>query len=339
MKKLLHLLLILLVLGALGAVLWRGWTHREAGHEEAEKPAAEGAEKHEESEEFTVKLSAEKLKLLAVQTAPPKAMEAAPRRRAFGRVLDPTPLLELEQEAAVAESALRVSKGEFERTQKLLAASEATSRKAAEAAEAQFRGDELKLEGVRRRISLAWGDEIAALNTAGWRELAAGLLKGTSVLVTVEVLPGDGIAGVPQKAEIVVLGHEEQAVVAASIAEANVVDTKTQGQAFLLKVERPPFPLRPGTAVTAWLELPEKARAGFLVPRAAILRHDGRTWVYVAEEDGEFARKPVKLELPLADGWFVPAEGGVEAEEKLVIAGAPALLAEELKAQGGAEPD
>ena len=94
-------------------------------------------------------------------------------------------------------------------------------------------------------------------------------------------------------------------------------------------------------ALTAWLELPEEPRRGLAVPRSAILRHDGRTWVYVQEEEEKFVRKPVILDTPLDDdkGWFVAENGGIKADDLLIVTGAQALLSEELKAQGGAEPD
>jgi hypothetical protein len=98
----------------------------------------------------------------------------------------------------------------------------------------------------------------------------------------------------------------------------------------------------PGMALSAWLQLPGNARPGFLLPRSAVLRHDGRTWVYVQEEEEKFVRKPVTLDTPMDDdrGWFVSeTAGGIHAEDLLVLTGAQSLLSEELKAQGGSEPD
>jgi hypothetical protein len=70
-----------------------------------------------------------------------------------------------------------------------------------------------------------------------------------------------------------------------------------------------------------------------------VLRHDGRAWVYVQEEEEKFVRKPVTLDTPLEGdkGWFISAEGGgIKADDLLVVTGAQSLLSEELKAQGGA---
>ena len=77
------------------------------------------------------------------------------------------------------------------------------------------------------------------------------------------------------------------------------------------------------------------------MPRSAVLRHDGRTWVFAQAEEEKFVRKPVTLDTPLdgEKGWFVAECGGIEAGDKLVVTGAQSLLSEELKAQGGGEPD
>ena len=95
-----------------------------------------------------------------------------------------------------------------------------------------------------------------------------------------------------------------------------------------MQVERPPFPLRAGIALTAWLELPGKPETGFAVPRAAILRQDAQTWVYVQEED-KFRRRPVALRHALEGeaGWFVAGEGAsLKAGERLVTKGAESML-------------
>jgi hypothetical protein len=343
MKRIFHFLLILLLAGVVSAALWRGFTHSHESEHEAEHETAggeKGEEKKDEGEELVVKLTPEKLAALHVETATAKAHEMKPRTRAFGRVVDPGPLLTLLQELSAAEMAGRLSRMEFERTQNLQAAGEAASRKTAEAAEAQFRADELKMTGVRQQIRLEWGGELAELPAAARPSLGEALASFATVLVRVEVLAGDLLTTAPSGAEVMLPGHEEQPLPAAAVTPASGTDGKSQGQAFLLRMEKAPAWLRPGQGVTAWLEAGGEPRAGLVVPREAILRHDGRTWVYVAEEEaGEFARKPITLETPVAEGWWVASEGGIEADEKIVTTGAATLLSEELKAQGGAEPD
>jgi hypothetical protein len=340
MKKLANAILVLAVLGALCWVLLRGIGHRN-GHEEEEKSAESStAESAEEHEDFTVTLEKEKWKALGVEMSEPEKAELVPRRVAFGRVLDPTPLVTIDSDLAAAGAALAASRAENERTQKLLAAGENTSRKAAEAAEAQFRADEIKVAGLNRQLQLQWG-EAAEGDSASRREFVNSLVRGEAALVRVDLLPGDALSELPKGAKLLVLGREQQPIETSMISPAADADPRTQAQGFILRISKPPFALRPGMALTAWLELAEKPRAGFTVPRSAVLRHDGRTWVFVQEEEEKFVRKAVVLDSPMDAGWFVSGDdGGVKGDDLLVVTGAQALLSEEMKAaSGGAEEE
>jgi hypothetical protein len=100
--------------------------------------------------------------------------------------------------------------------------------------------------------------------------------------------------------------------------------------------------------LVAWLALPGAPRSGVIVPRDAVLRHEGETFVYLQKDD-VFQRQAVALERPVADGWFVPVGANnhspdrannhspLQPQEKVVVVGAQQLLSEELKGQGGEE--
>ena len=339
MKKLAHFLLTLGVVLGLGWTLWIGLKKQHEKTPDADEAAAgEAAKEEEKPADFTVMLEKEKWQALDIDKAEPEKAELKPQRIAFGRVLDPTRIVALDGELATAEAALAASRAENERTQKLLANGENTSRKIAETAEAQFRADEIKADGLRRTARLEWGAAFSALDAGKRREFVEALVSGDAALVRVDLLPGDALAEQPKSARVLVLGREQQPIATANITPAADVDAKTQAQGFILRIDKPPFPLRPGMALTAWLELAEKPRAGFAIPRSAVLRHDGRAWVYVQEEEEKFARKPVTLDTPLDGdkGWFVAEGGGIAADDVLVVVGAQSLLSEELKAQGGA---
>jgi len=87
----------------------------------------------------------------------------------------------------------------------------------------------------------------------------------------------------------------------------------------------------PRSAVTGFLGLPGEAQSGVRVPREAVVRFNGTTWVYVQTGDDTFQRTEVALDRPLANGWFVRA--GLKPQDKVVSAGAQQLLSEELKGQ------
>ena len=340
MKNLLNRLLIFCVLAVLGWALVRGFTHKTEGKDDEPK-AAEGEVKEEKPEDFTVTLEKAKWKALGLEMAEPEKTELKPQRTAFGSVLDPTPIIALDAEMNTAEAAWNASKADYDRTQVLLRSGENTSRKVAETAEAQYRADDIKLLGLRRKAAMDWGAEFAALTPAKRAAFVEQLVRGDAALLRADVLPGEALAEVPAAARVQVLGRETQPFSTTSITPASDTDPKTQAQSFVLRVDKPPFKLRPGMALTAWLEMPEKATAGFAIPQSAVLRHDGRTWVYVQEEEEKFARKAVTLGTPLGGdkGWFIAEDGGLKADELIVVTGPQTLLSEELKAQGGGAPD
>ena len=338
MKAFAHFILIALVLAALSWALWRGFKQPHEGEAEIKSAEVAGdAAKEEAHEEFTVTLEKEKWKALGFEMAEPEKAELAPRRMAFGRVLDPTPLVTLDSDLAAIEAALTASRAEYERTQKLLATGENTSRKSAETAEAQFRADEIKAGGISRAALLQWGATLSSMGDPVRHRFVEALVRGEAAVVRVDLLPGDALTETPRAARLLVLGREQTPVDTAFISPAADADPRTQAQGFILRVEKPPFALRPGMALTAWLELPEKPREGFALPRSAVLRHDGRTWIFVQEEEEKFVRKPVALDTPLdgEKGWFIPAHGGLKADDLIVVEGAQVLLSEEMKAASG----
>src|SRR5205085_8690945 len=138
--------------------------------------------------------------------------------------------------------------------------------------EAQFRADEIKAEGLRRRALLEWGGTFSALDATNRRAFVEQLVAGESALVRVDVMPGDALAEQPTGARLSVLGREDRTIETGTIAPAADADPKTQAQGFILRVDKPPFALRPGMALTAWLELPQKSREGFAVSRSAVPR-------------------------------------------------------------------
>ena len=344
MKRLLNILITLALLAALGWVLWRGFNlHREKAEEATKEHEKGEAEKKAagEPEAFVVKLEKDKWKALGVEMAEPEKAELKPQRVAFGRVMDPVPLVTLDGDLASAEAALSASRAEYERTQSLQKAGEGISRKVAETAEAQFRADEIKADGLRRRTRLEWGATFSALETAERRSLVEQLVRGDAALVRVDLLPGDALAELPVSARLSVLGREAEMIGTKNITPATDTDAKTQAQGFVLRVEKPAFALRPGMALTAWLELAKPPQQGFALPRSSVLRHDGATWFFVQAEGEKFMRKPVTLVAPLdgEKGWFVAENGGIKADDLIVETGAQALLSEELKAQGGGEKE
>jgi hypothetical protein len=329
MKALARLLLVLLVLAVPAFLAWRGFEAREHQDEKSH------AEEHE-AEAGVVKLDAEAREHAGIEFATLAAATLKPEVTAFGRVLDPAPLATLDDELAAAEAALEGSSAAKVRAQSLFQGGENVARKTVETAESQLRADEIKLTALRRRLALEWGASFAAVDSKARHDFVEQLIAGRAALVRVDLPAGDYLADIPKAARFAVLGLESQPLAVREIIPTSSADPKTQAQSFLLRIEAPAFPLRPGMAVTAWLEIGGEAQVGVSFPRAAVVRFDGRTWFYAPADENEFKRRSVSLGALLADGYFV---AGLKPGEKIVVHGAQSLLSHEAKAVGGAEEE
>ena len=329
MKAILRLILAALVLAVPAYLVWRGFEARE-DHEEA------ATAEEEKSEPGLVKLEPEARELAGIEIAELAATTLQQEVTAFGRVLDPAPLAALDDELAAADAAVEASHAANARAQSLFQGGENVARKTVETTESQARTDEIKLSGLRRRLALEWGAGFSALDAKARRELVERLIAGRSALLRVEVPAGENLADPPKSARFAVLGAEAQALTTRDIFPAASIDPKTQAQSFLVRIDGPALSLRAGVAVTAWLAVDGEPASGVTLPRAAIVRFDGRTWFYEPEAEGEFKRHAVTLGAPLADGYFV-AE--LKPGEKVVVRGAQSLLSHEAKALGGADEE
>jgi len=79
------------------------------------------------------------------------------------------------------------------------------------------------------------------------------------------------------------------------------------------------------------LELPGQPLTGVSIPRQAVVRTEGRGWIYIMGAGGDsFTRMEIPLDRPLEGGWFVGS--GVSTNDYIVTTGAQTLLSEEQKA-------
>ena len=310
------------LLAVVAAVIWGSFELKERfGHEPEEE------EEHAEKEKKTEALDDEAMERMGLETTALTAASWREQVKAFGRVVDPSPLVALDNERRTAEAALKASEAEAERSRKLFASGENIARKTLELAEATVAADRIKLQSTERRFLLEWGPVIDKDRAA----LIEGLLTGGTVLVRAELAS----ASLPDKpftgAHVVVPGHSDP-LEATVLAPAPAVDIRSQAAAWFLKIEKPEQVLPPGFSVGVEFLAGDKDEAGVLIPANAVLHFQGAAWVFAAgEEKGHFERKPVSLEHALKGGWFAAEE--FKAGDKVVTAGAASLLADELKSQ------
>ncbi|HEX2747011.1 MAG TPA: hypothetical protein VHM91_03350, partial [Verrucomicrobiales bacterium] len=247
------------LLAVIAAVIWGSFELKERfGHGPEEEE--EHAEKKEEA------LSDEAIEHMGLETTALTAASWREHVKAFGRIVDPSPLVALDNERRTAEAALKASEAEAERSRKLFASGENIARKALEMAEAAVAADRIKLQSTERRFLLEWGSVIDKDRAA----LIEGLLTGSTVLVRAELAS----ASLPDKpftaVQVVVPGHAGL-LEATVLAPAPAVDVRSQAAAWFLKIEKPAQALPPGLSVGVEFITGDKDEAGVLIPANAVL--------------------------------------------------------------------
>ena len=322
MKKIVLGIVIGLGLGALGM-----WTMQHGGAEAGKGDAA--AKPAEKPKENPLHLPPDKRTAAGITLAKPVEKTVQPEVPAFGRVLDPSPLVAGLAEVESARTALATSEKELQRVQKLFAAGGNASAQAVDLAEAAVARDRTALAATKARLLAGWGREIAA--SSDLRTVTAALETGRSLL-RLDVLPGETPAEQLKVARVGLAGTGES-FEAEVIGVAPTADPQLQGIGFLAVSRGRTLPA--GAALRATLPGSGEPQKMLTVPRSAIVYHQGSAWIYVLGEEDTFERKLVAPGRALGDA--VTLAGGVDDDEQVVVTGAQQLLSAELQAGGAPE--
>jgi len=280
--------------------------------------------------EVTVLFEAETQQRIGLTLATLAAAELPPVVKAYGRVLDPAPLIQLVADLAPAEVTAEASRRELERL-KLLRAQDNASARAVEAAEAQALRDQLLAASLRAKLLLNWGKAVA--ESEKLVALAKDLASAQTAIVRVDLPAGQPLPGKPTGAQLSGLAADAKPIASEFLGPATSTDPQFQGQGFLFLV-RSNAPTS-GAALSARIQMDAAPLKGLLIPSNAIVRHANKGWAYVQTAEDKFTRREVALERGESEGYFVT--NGFVAGDKVVTTGAQLLLSEELKARGGEE--
>jgi len=280
-----------------------------------------------------ITVSADEQTRLGVITETLAAAPAPAGATTSARVLDPGPLIQLDGELSAASASLAASRAEAARTRTLYGEDRTASAHALEAAQAQAQADQQHVNGLERRLLLEWGDGVARLRAGRRAALMNDLAHVRSELVRVE-LP----AQVPMPAggtSISLQSSPEAPVLQARVlGTLPVADPRLQTRGALVELAGPQATLAVGQLLSARLPAGGSA-AGVVLPRGALLRKGAQVWAYVQTAPTIFVRREVTGFRPLEAGWFVST--GFSPGERVVSAGAAALLGVEAPAGGGGD--
>lgn len=275
---------------------------------------------------------------LSIQVLAATRRQAAPQFP--GRVLSVQDLAQARQsiakaaaDEASAQSQWEAAEAESHRLDSLNRSGANVSKKAAEAARASAQQAKAQTEAAqavllagRAQLQQTWGPVLAEAIENG-PPLLSDLLSLKKVLVL--VTPGEAIGAQPPREALVIASG--RACPARFLSAAPRTDGVLQGTSWLYSAQAGPSELPAGLSVE--VRLPQGSeREGVQIPRQAVVWWQGAPWVYVEEGAGRFRRVALASPQETEEGWF--ATGEPKAGEKLVAAGAQALLSEELKGMG-----
>ena len=329
MKQTIIGIIIGLALG--GGVTWTLLNRHEHGEEKKAEHKEESRVQHGTNGETFLKLDKEAHEHAGLKTAALAAVTLAPEAKGYGRVLDPAPLATVMVEIATARATLDASLKDHQRLKTLHEQNQNVSTRALETAEAAVKRDQIAFDAAQLRLVAGYGKAIVA--QPDLPALIRALSAQEVALARIDLPLGEILSAPPLGGRLAAASANAVPFDAELLGPAPNTDPLAQGQGFLFLLKHASLP--PGAALTGWLKLPGEAQAGVIVPREALLRHEGGVFVYAQTGDLTFERKEIELDRPLAAGWFV--REGFKAGDKLVIVGAQQLLSEELRGRGGEE--
>ncbi len=268
-------------------------------------------------------LNGEQQRAVGIVIAHPLAAKAPERIEALGVVLDPSALISDLGDVNAAGAAELSASAELGRLHALYQGESGggASLRMLEAAQADQAKALAQARTARARFALHWGP-LAALPRSVRHELIEASSSGRSLLLRADLAGRHTLGTLPSKALLDVDGIQVPGRVLGTLRET----TELQSVGVLIDVPSAPAGLGPGARVP--VALLSAARAGLLLPNAALLYGENGAYVYkqlAKKTDAENARYvpvPVRLLLPYGDGWLVE---GVDDDDNIVVRGAGVL--------------
>jgi hypothetical protein len=294
----------------------------------------------ESADQAMVRLSPDQQKQVGLETMVLTAESHPEQYRAYGTVLDIARITELTNSYAnaqaqlqTAQARLEVTKSSFERARNLVD-SAALPRKEAETAEGAFRTDQAALAAAESQVrTLAataqqeWGPVIGK-GIIERSQQVVRLIERVEFLVQVTLPPGVVLRGPPRTA-LAQAPTGDANINLRHVSPATRTDPRIQGLSYFF-VAPGDSGLLPGMNATVYVPS-GKTYDGVFVEDTAIVRWQGRSWVYLRIDPDTFKRHPISTDQPVSDDDYVVRD--IPAGSEIVMRGAQVLLSEEAKSE------
>lgn len=334
------------VAGLLGVIVRHGAAA--AASPQPDGPTRTEPSRTAETERAAVRLTPGQQKQIGLETA---VVEAAPHPeqfRAYGSVLDISRITELTNSYAnaqaqlqTAQAKLEVAKSAFDRTKNLVE-SAALPKKEAEVAEGTLRTDRAALAAAESQLrTLAataqqeWGPAIGR-GIVERSPTVMRLIEREKFLVQVTLPPGVSLTGAPGTA-LAQAPTRNANIDLQYVSAATRTDPRVQGVSYFFSAPGDSG-LLPGMNTTVYVPS-GNTYEGVFIEDTAIVRWQGRSWIYLRVSPDSFRRHPINTDQPVSDDDYVVRD--IPSGSEIVMRGAQVLLSEEAKSElrGGADND
>jgi hypothetical protein len=343
-RQSLRLLLLLLIVVELGWVLALVLVNRRQeppSHQEPERPLEAPARGPMQEDQRGVTLAADTQEKSGLVVAPLAPISYQEEVNAYGTVLPLQDLIDVWSNYAAAkaqvvktQASLGASRKEYDRLKSLHTTNQNISEKALQAAEATWRADEASaraaqdaLQAVERTARQRWGSVLVEWLSDTSSALDR-LMQQRDVLIQLTVPVGVHLGSAPPTARV--QAGDGTVVSATLVSPAPQTDPRLQGLSFFYLAPAQIPGLLAGMNILASLPVGSPV-PGVVVPASAVVRWQGKAWVYVQKETHRFVRREIATNTPLKEDWFVA--DGLAAGDQIIVGGAQLLLSEEFRTQ------
>lgn len=261
--------------------------------------------------------------------------------RAYGTVIDPQGLADLQSRYLAARSelektqaGLEASRREYHRLKGLYDRDRNISDKALQAAEATWRVDAASAEAagaashaLETAIRQQWGSTLARWLIEG-SDRFDRLMAQADLLLQVTLPAGEKIGSAPPTATVQAADGKLFSI--QLISPSPRADPKLQGQSYFYLASSEKTGFLPGMNILVFLPKGPNVQ-GVVIPASAVVFWQGKGWIYLQKRSDRFTRREIPTERPTEAGWFVIE--GFSPGDRVVSEGAQLLLSEELRAQ------
>jgi hypothetical protein len=339
-------LLIATVALGTSAWVWQAGTQRESQtnqQADREHPIVTAPRIATQGGHAVVRLDATALQRAGIRTEKLRRAAQPETIRAFATVADLQPLAQLSAstqaaaaQLAIAQAKLAASRAEYERAKRLFDDQQNVSAAQLQASQAAFAADQAALTAAQAQVDanrasarLDWGAALADALFASdpqQRALVENLLARRELLLQV-VLPAElADARAPSQGQVVLDGRTGPPI--RLVSPAARADPRLAGRSLFYRTWPDPA-LLPGATIAVQLETGRHVEATS-VPPSALVWWQGRVWIFVRNESGDFERREVPADRA-ADSSVMLAD--LASGTEIVVQGAQVLLSEELRAE------